>query len=139
MNPTNAKIEKTIATGAIIVGIVLYLSKFLRPYFSDKNTVLFILGFLPNFGLAFAIPFIYVSNRVRLNKPVKHFNISCVVTLILMILNEIRDKYQSGRVYDWYDIYASLAGVIFAFLVFHIALERTCRSKYLRTGKQQTI
>ena len=120
MNSTNAKKERKIATGAIIVGIILYLSKFLRPYFSDNNTILFILGFLPNFGLAFAIPFIYVSNRLRLNKPVKHFTISCIVTLILMILNEIRDKYQSGRVFDWNDMYASLAGVIFAFLVFSL-------------------
>ena len=99
MNLTIAKKEMTIATVAIIVGIILYLSKFLRPYFSDNNTILFILGFLPNFGLAFAIPFIYVSNRIRLNKPVKHFTISCIVTLILMILNEIRDKYQSERVF----------------------------------------
>ena len=120
MNSTNAKKERKIATGTIIVGIILYLSKFLRPYFSDNNTILFILGFLPNFGLAFAIPFIYVSNRLRLNKPVKYFTISCIVTFILMILNEIRDKYQSGRVFDWNDMYASLAGVIFAFLVFNL-------------------
>ena len=124
MNSINAKKENKIVTGAIIVGIMLYLSKFLRPCFSDNNSVLFILSFLPNFGLAFAIPFIYVANRVRLNKPVKHFIISCIVTIVLMILNEIRDKYQSGRVFDWYDIYASFAGVIFAFVVFHLALKR---------------
>jgi hypothetical protein len=41
-----------------------------------------------------------------------------------MILNEMRDKYQSGRVFDWHDIYSSFAGVIFAFLVFHVALKR---------------
>ena len=129
MNLTDAKKESKIATSAIIAGIILYLSKFLRPYFGDNNTVLFVLGFSPNFGLAFAIPFIYVSNRVRLSKPVKHFTISCIVALILMILNEIRDKYQSGRVFDWNDMYASLAGVIFAFLVFHVALKRTYSSK----------
>ena len=119
MSPINVN-EKKIVAGAIIVGILLYLSKFLRPCFSDNNSVLFILSFLPNLGLAFAMPFIYVSNRVRLNKPVKHFTISCIVTLFLMILNEIRDKYQSGRVFDWNDMYASLAGVIFAFLVFSL-------------------
>jgi len=125
MNTINTKKEKKIVTGAIIVGIMAYLSKFLRPNFSDNNSILFILSFLPNFGLAFAIPFIYVSNRVRLNKPVKHFTISCIITLSLMILNETRDKYQSGRVFDWYDIYASFVGVIFAFLVFHLALKKT--------------
>src|SRR5688572_2915337 len=114
MKPITANKERKIANGAIFFGIMLYLSKFLRLHFSDNNSVLFILGFLPNFGLAFAIPFIYVSNRVRLNKPVKHFTISCIITLILMNLNEIRDKYQSGRVFDWYDIYSSFAGVIFA-------------------------
>lgn len=131
MKPINASNERKIATAAIFFGIMLYLSKFLRLHFGDNNAILFILGFLPNFGLAFAIPFIYVSNRVRLNKPVKHFTISCIVTLILMILNEIRDKYQSGRVFDWYDIYASFAGVIFAFIVFHVALKRKYRSDNL--------
>lgn len=124
MNPINTKKEKKIVTGVIIVGIILYLSKFLRPYFSYNNSALSILGFLPNFGLAFAIPFIYVSNRIRLNKPVKHFTFSCFVTLLLMILNEIRDKYQPGRVFDWHDIYASFAGVILTFLVFHVAIRR---------------
>ncbi len=137
MNHINPKKDKKIVTGAIIVGIILYLSKFLRPYFSDNNSAILILSFLPNFGLAFSIPFIYVSNRVRLNKPVKHFTISCIVTLLLMILNEIRDKYQSGRVFDWYDIYASFGGVIFAFLVFHVALKRTYSATNLRpTGNK---
>jgi hypothetical protein len=123
MKPIAAKNEKKIIAGAIAVGMILYLSKFLRPHFSDNTVVLFILGFLPNFGLAFAIPFIYVGNRVRLNKPAKHFTISCIITFLLMILNEIRDKYQSGRVFDWFDIYASLAGVIFAYLMFYVTLK----------------
>jgi hypothetical protein len=121
--PINTENEKKIGTGAIICGILLYLSKFLRVYFIDNDSILFILGFLPNFGLAFALPFIYVSNRVRLNKPIKHFKISCIATLLLMIFNEIRDKYQSGRVFDWSDIYASFAGVIFAFFVFQVAFK----------------
>lgn len=125
MNSTNENKEKKIVTAAIIVGIILYLSKFLRTSFNDNDTALFILGFLPNFGLAFTLPFIYVSNRIRLNKPVKHFAVSCIVTLLLMILNEIRDQYQSGRVFDWNDIFASFSGVIFAFLVFHAALKNT--------------
>jgi hypothetical protein len=123
MNPVNVRKEKLIVAGSIIFGIMMYLSKLLRAHFRDNNSVLFILGFLPNFGLAFTIPFIYVSNRVRLNRPVKHFIFSCIVSLLLMILNEIRDKYQEGRVFDWYDIYASFAGVISAFLVFHLALK----------------
>ena len=123
MKSIHAKKKKNIVAGAIVVGMILYLSKFLRPYFGDNNFALLILGFLPNFGLAFAMPFIYVANRIRLNKPAKHFTISCIVTFLLMILNEIRDKYQSARVFDWYDIYASLAGVSFAFLVCHVTLK----------------
>ncbi|THU37972.1 hypothetical protein FAM09_14890 [Niastella caeni] len=123
MTPKNIKDERKIVTAAISAGIILYLSKFLRPYFSDNNSALFILGFLPNLGLAFALPFIYVANRIRLNKPIKHFTISCVVTLFLMILNEIRDQYQSGRVFDWYDIFGSLGGVVFAFLVFNFVFK----------------
>jgi len=100
MKPIDAKREKKIVAGAIVVGMLFYLSKFVRPYFADNNFALFILGFLPNFGLALAMPFIYVGNRLRLNKPAKHFTISCIVTVLLMILNEIRDKYQLGRVFD---------------------------------------
>ena len=124
MNKTTITKANKIVAFAIIVGFILYLSKFLREHFAGNYSVLFILGFLPNLGLAFAIPFIYVSNRVRLQKLVKHFNIACVVTLVLMILNEVRDKYQTGRMFDVLDIFASLAGVIFAYLVFQITLKR---------------
>ena len=129
MHTIHTKKEKQIVTGAVIVGILLYLSKFLRPGFSENESVLFMLGFLPNFGLAFAIPFIYVSNRYRLNKPVKHFTIACIFTLVLMILNEVRDRYQAGRVFDWNDIYASVAGVIFALFVFQLLSKKASFNK----------
>src|SRR3954452_9365274 len=123
MSSITTKKEKKIIAGAIIIGIILYLSKFLRTYYSGNDSALFILGFLPNFGLAFALPFIYVSNRIRLRMPVKHFNRATIITLLLMILNEIRDKYQPGRVFDWYDMYASFAAVICSSFVFHVALQ----------------
>jgi len=116
---------KRLAAFAIIIGILLYLSKFLRAYFVNNDYVLFILGFLPNFGLAFSIPFIYVSNRVRQRKPIRHFGISCVVTLLLMALNEIRDGYQTGRVFDMLDIYASVTGSVLAYLVFRWTFRQT--------------
>ncbi len=121
----NVKRGNIIVAGAIVLGMILYLSKFLRLSFRDNDVVLFILGFLPNFGLAFAIPFIYVSNRIRLNKPVRHFGIACIATLLLMVLNEIRDQYQSKRVFDWLDIFGSLAGISFAFVLFHSTLKAT--------------
>jgi hypothetical protein len=118
MNEETIMKTKRLAAFAIIAGILLYLSKFLRVYFLDNSSLIFILGFLPNFGLAFSLPFIYVSNRVRLKKPIRHFGISCFVSLSLMVLNEIRDKYQAGRVFDMLDVYASVTGVIVAYVVF---------------------
>lgn len=121
-----SRINKTnlITALAIISGIILYLSKFLRDDFAGNRPVLFVLGFLPNLGLSFAIPFIYISNRVRQKKPVKHFTIACMATLLLMVLNEVRDKYQPGRVFDMFDIYASLAGVCLAYLLFYFMIEK---------------
>ena len=120
MNVTNKKREKRLFVVAITIGTLLYLSKFLRPYLYGNGTALSLVGVLPNFGLAFAIPFIYASNRTRINKPIKHFTAACVVTLLLMILNEIGDRYRPDRVFDWYDIYASATGVAFSFLLFHV-------------------
>ncbi len=40
-----AKKEKKIVASAILAGMMMYLSKFLRPYFSDHNFALFILVF----------------------------------------------------------------------------------------------
>jgi hypothetical protein len=120
MIETAIKRSNKATTLAIIVGMILYLLKYSREYFANNNLVLSILGFLPNLGLAYAIPFIYVSNRIRTRKPVKHFEISCLITFLLMFLNEIRDKYQVGRVFDMFDIYASLAGVLLAYLVFQL-------------------
>lgn len=108
-----------LASLAVLFGISLYLSKFFRGYFQGHDAVLFVLGFLPNFGLAFTLPFIYVSNRIRLNKPIVHFVPACGLSFLLMVLNELRDKYQVGRVFDVNDIYASLAGVILAILVYY--------------------
>ena len=125
MNEGNITRTKRLAAYPIIVGIILYLSKFLREYFVDNSSLLFILGFLPNLGLAFAIPFIYVSNRVRQGKPVRHFGISCIISLLLMVLNEIRDKYQAGRVFDMLDIYASITGVVLAYLVYRCTFSLT--------------
>ncbi len=123
MNLTKDKKDKIIVACAIASGMLLYVSKFLRRLTSD-DVLLFILGFLPNFGLAFALPFIYLSNRIRLNKPPRHFRLSCVITFVLMLLNEVRDKFQSGRVFDLYDVYASFAGVVFAYLVVRALLSR---------------
>lgn len=109
--------QKRIVTVCIAAGMLLYLSKFLRPY-TDSATVLFILGFLPNAGLAFALPFIYVGNRIRLQKRTDHFILSCFLCFLLMLLNETRDKYQASRVFDYGDIYASAVAVIFSYLVF---------------------
>lgn len=114
----NGKIANHIATAAIGAGMLLYLSKFLRPYFTLQESALFVLGFLPNFGMSLAIPFIYIHHRRRLKKPIQRFAFVCWSVLLLMILNEVRDYYQKNRVFDWMDIFASMLGVFSAYLIF---------------------
>lgn len=115
---------KLIISLSIITGVCLYLSKFLRSSFADQPQVLFMLGFLPNLGMALLIPFIYISNRLRQKKSIDHFNAVCIFTILLMILNEVRDKWQDGRVFDLLDIYASIAGVCIAYLIFQLTLKK---------------
>ncbi len=124
MNEIILKKAKGIASITILIGILLYLSKFLRVYFAGNQAVLFVLGFLPNLGLSMVIPFIYVSNRLRQRKQLKHFTIACVISFLLMVLNEIRDVYQTGRVFDWLDIFASLAGVFVAWQIYQFSLKK---------------
>ncbi len=102
----------------ILIGMLLYLSKYSRSYFHENEHVLFILGFLPNFGLAFAMPFIWVSNRLRHHKIGNTIWMACLVTFLLMVLNEVRDIFQKDRVFDMLDIYASLAAVILAYFIY---------------------
>ena len=102
----------------IVLGWALYLSRYARTGFKEQGTVLFWLGFIPNFGLSFALPLIYVSNRIKSNQPIKHFNLACLITLLIMIFNELVDKIQPSRVFDWFDIYASFVGVVCAYLFY---------------------
>lgn len=116
----SGKIVHRVATAAISVGMLLYLSKFLRPYFTHQETALFILGILPNFGMSLAIPFIYILHRQRLKKTIDRFAIVCCSTLLLMVLNEIRDYYQKNWVFDWMDMAASFVGVLIAYLIYSL-------------------
>ena len=102
----------------IVLGWVLYFSRFARTSFKEHEILLFGLGFIPNFGLSFALPLIYVSNRIKSNQPIKHFNLACLITLLIMILNELVDKIQPSRVFDWLDIYASFVGVVCAYVFY---------------------
>lgn len=127
MNKSNK--SKIIAEVAVSIGIILYLSKFTRSTIFQNESALFILGFLPNFGMAFAIPFIYVSHQLRKGIHVKYFSMSCALTILLMIFNEIKDKYQAGRTYDVLDIYASVAGVAVAYALFRFFLKKTIQDR----------
>lgn len=44
-----------------------------------------------------------------------------------MIVNEVRDKFQTGRVFDLNDIYASIAGVTFSAMLFNISRKENYR------------
>lgn len=54
---------------------------------------------------------------------------SCALTILLMILNEIKDKYQAGRTYDVLDIYASVAGVAVAYALFRFFFKKTIQDR----------
>ena len=76
----------------IAAGWILYFSRYARTSFKEQEIVLFWLGFIPNFGLSFALPLIYVSNRINTHKPIKYFNLACLITSLIMIFNELVDK-----------------------------------------------
>ena len=107
----------------IILGFLIYFSRGLRADFAGNQNILYWLGFMPNFGLSFAMPLVYVANRINSKNPVSRFNWACLITLLAMILNEIVDKYQPYRVFDWLDILASLVGVVSAYILFHFFLK----------------
>ena len=111
--------RKRILYLGIVLGFVIYYSRSLRTYFKGNEDILFWLGFLPNFGLAFALPLIYVANRTNRHKAITHFNTVCIVALLILILNEIVDKYQPKRVFDWFDIWASIIGIGCALISYH--------------------
>ncbi len=107
----------------IVLGFLIYFSRGLRSDFEDNQNILYWLGFMPNFGLSFAMPLVYLANRINSKNPVSHFNWASFITLLAMILNEIVDKYQPHRVFDLLDILASFVGVISAYILFHFFLK----------------
>ena len=115
--------RKRILYLSIVLGFVIYYSRYLRTDFKDNEIVLFWLGFVPNFGLAFALPLIYVAYRTNRQKVITRFNIVCIVTFLIMVLNEIVDKFQPKRVFDWFDIGASIIGIACAFIFYHFYLK----------------
>ncbi len=106
------------------LGFVLYYSRYLRTDFKGHESILFWLGFLPNFGLAFALPLCYIANRINLHKTVNYFNSACITTLLIMILNEVVDKFQPKRVFDWFDIYASITGVLCTLIFYNLIVKK---------------
>jgi cell division protein FtsW (lipid II flippase) len=118
------KRNKVLLYLSIVVGFIIYYSRYFRDNFKGNETVLYWLGFLPNFGLSFALPLIYLANRVNAKKPINHFNLVCIFTVLVMVFNEIIDKYQSNRVFDWCDIWASIVGVGCAFIAYHSLFQK---------------
>ncbi len=104
---------------SIVTGFFIYYSRYFRSNFKGDETVLYWLGFLPNFGLSFTLPLIYLANRINAKKPIAHFNLACIFTVLVMVANEITDKFQPRRVFDWCDIWASILGVGCALIMYH--------------------
>jgi hypothetical protein len=108
----------------IVIGYLIYLTRLFRENFEGRENVLYWLGFIPNFGLSFALSFILYVNKDSFFKQLKfNFYKGCLIVFAIMILNEIVDKYQPRRVFDWMDIWASLVGVLCAAFVYYFVLK----------------
>jgi hypothetical protein len=108
----------------IVIGYIIYLTRLFREDFEGHENVLYWLGFIPNFGMSFALPFIFYTNKNWFSKYFKfNFYKGCLLVFNIMILNEIIDKYQPRRVFDWMDIWASLVGVLCAAFVYYFVLK----------------
>jgi hypothetical protein len=118
-----SKLQK-IKSACIILGMAIYFTRLFREDFKGHETLLYWLGFIPNFGMSFAFPFIFFPKGHMFSHHYKiNFYIGCVIVFVIMILNEIVDKYQPRRVFDWMDILASLVGVLCAAFVYYFVLK----------------
>jgi drug/metabolite transporter (DMT)-like permease len=117
--------SKKIVLICICLGMAIYMMRYFRDDFKGHDSILYWLGFMPNFGMSFAFPFIFSrpKNIFSVLTEKINFYIGCIILFIIMVLHEIVDKYQPRRVFDWMDIWASLVGVLCAAVVYYFVLK----------------
>ena len=114
---------------AVLTGMgLVILTHLIRPNLTgDKSVINFIFGVLPNFGGAFALPFIFMimfqSKISRINFSVKTtFFLSVSITLFVLILWEFLQFIIWNYPVDIYDLIMTLAGVLSAVIYFIVLL-----------------
>jgi hypothetical protein len=57
-----SKLQK-IKSACIILGTLIYFTRLIREDLQGHETILYWLGFIPNFGMSFAFPFSFFSKK----------------------------------------------------------------------------
>jgi hypothetical protein len=79
------KLQK-IKSACIILGMLIYFTRLFREDLKGHETILYLLGFIPNFGMSFAFPFMFFSKKHILSNLYKiNFYIGCIIVFMIMI------------------------------------------------------
>lgn len=117
--------NKKIFALPVGLGLLLFFSWLLRAFFANKK-LLFWLGFLTSFGLAFSVPLIVLMVSEPWEGPhaQKRLRQACLLTFWALAIHECLDRLRKGRVFDILDIVASGVGVVGAYLLYRFLLVR---------------
>lgn len=117
---------RLLSVGIVLAtaGLSLWVQHGLRPALATSiPLVTGILGFLPNLIVGMGAPFlsVVISRRAP---GVRVFAKSCAIILAVLLLHEY-DQVRNPRLYfDWYDVAASIAGVLIAWRLYALLHER---------------
>lgn len=94
-------------------GLLLFFSWLSRRFVSGK-ILLFWLGFLTSFGIAFSLPLLVLVLLEPWTRPFaqKRLQQACLATFLALLVHESFDLIRTGRVFDPLDIAASAAGAL---------------------------
>jgi|GEM_PF-1668519 len=102
----------------ILVAAVCYCFRLFRPCLTDYPAVLWWVGFLPNFGSGLGGPMLILELRSYFlkNRPPateQWFVKVCGACLLYLLVYEFFDStdLRPERVFDWWDVGASVVGV----------------------------
>ena len=104
-------------------GLLLFFSWLSRRFVTGK-ILLFWLGFLTSFGIAFSLPLMVLMllEPWTQTSAQKHLRQTCFATFLALLLHESFDLIRVGRVFDLLDIAASAAGALGAYFLFKTVL-----------------
>lgn len=125
---SNAFFYKLIALSG---GFLWVLTIPLREMVTNNNNLItFILGVLPNFGVAIFTPFIIIVvmfERKIYDKNLlkKVFNSMLFITMIILLTSEIIHEVYMNSLFDINDILVSLLALVLDALIFNFLIRKT--------------